>query len=364
MLTFLAALTASEAKKPDSQPGTLMRAEIIKIITDSVVIWLWGDVSHFDEPLSLFDCWFKTKTCVENGDILVDSFQQDADTDFEFSSLDFLINQSSGSERIATTNQINLIDASFDQIIHNLVNMEWCFFQSQEASTMMMDRFNHVRLKLDDGRRVLLIFIVSFEGILDSEDFVDIVDLLEHANEFSDDSVDAGTELSADNDVSTDLQRVEELSVTWACTHVLLFVLELLACTEDAIFDQKCTWLDDGLRLQKWFLLVLFWLMCDDRTGVCFNFGQFQIYDEVRNPFKIAHGSGHQIKFFFQTVFWIIVLVKFQIAPLFIKLLDLVSPVFIGLISLLNESMRIEWFLLCFFRFNQEFLYQVIDSER
>jgi hypothetical protein len=38
MLTFLAALTASEAKKPDSQPGTLIRAEIMKIVTDCVVI--------------------------------------------------------------------------------------------------------------------------------------------------------------------------------------------------------------------------------------------------------------------------------------------------------------------------------------
>lgn len=168
---------------------------------------------------------------------------------------------------------------------------------------MMMNRFNHVRFKLYDRRRVLLIFIVPFEGILDSEDFVDIVDLLKHANEFSDDSVDAGAELSADNDVSTDFGRVEELGVTWACTHVLLFVLELLTCTEDAILDQKCTWLDDGLRLQKWFLFVLFRLMGDDRTGVSFNFGQLQIYDEVRNPFEIAHGPGHQIELFFQTVF-------------------------------------------------------------
>lgn len=104
--------------------------------------------------------------------------------------------------------------------------------------------------------------------------------------------------------------------------------------------------------------------MCDDRTGVSFNFGQLQIYDEVRNPFEIAHGPGHQIELFFQTVFWILVFIEFQTAPLFVELLNFVSPVFIGLISLLNEFMRIEWFLLYFFRFNEEFLYQVIDSER
>lgn len=38
MLTFLAALEASDAKKPDYHPGTLIRAEIKIKITDCVVI--------------------------------------------------------------------------------------------------------------------------------------------------------------------------------------------------------------------------------------------------------------------------------------------------------------------------------------
>ncbi len=40
MLTFLAALTASDAKNPDYQPGTLIKAEIKYKNTDSVMIRL------------------------------------------------------------------------------------------------------------------------------------------------------------------------------------------------------------------------------------------------------------------------------------------------------------------------------------
>lgn len=178
MLTFLAALTASDAKNPDSYPGSLTRAECNKKLTDCIVVWFWWNICHFDESLSFFNSWLKAETCVKDSDVLVDSFKQDTDSDSEFSSFNFFVNHGCWLECTAGTDQVNLVDVSFKQGINDFLDMEFSFFKPQEASPVMMDGLDHWGLQLNDWRRIFLVFVVSLKWILNSEYLIDVVDLL------------------------------------------------------------------------------------------------------------------------------------------------------------------------------------------
>ena len=103
--------------------------------------------------------------------------------------------------------------------------------------------------------------------------------------------------------------------------------------------------------------------MGNDWTGESFDLGEFKVYNKVWNPLEIAHGSGHEIKLFFEPIFGLFSINKFETAPLFIVLFDFMSPSSVSFVAFFNETLSVEGFRLWLLMFRQQFLEHVVDSQ-
>lgn len=155
------------------------------------------------------------------------------------------------------------------------------------------------------------------------------------------------------------------MSVSWACSHVLFLALELLTSSENAIFDQKSTRFNNCLWLKEWLLFTFFNLMCNNWARICFNVCQLKIDNKIGNSFEIAHGSGHEIKFLFESIFRLIFIYDFERPPLFIELFHFMSPCIISFVSFNNKCLGIDrMFLIFWLRFRCKLLYQIVNTKR
>jgi hypothetical protein len=89
----------------------------------------------------------------------------------------------------------------------------------------------------------------------------------------------------------------------------------------------------------------------NDWAWVSINFGKFQVNNEIGDSFEITHGSGHEIELFFESILSFLTFKEFETSPLLVVLFDFVAPCAVGLISLFDEFLGIELFLLRFLLF-------------
>jgi hypothetical protein len=114
-LALRAALTASIARNPEYLPGTFTKTacgpnylnEVY--LTDGVEVGLAECVSFLDESLRLLHSGLESEAGIEEGDVLIDGLEVDAEGDVELALLDLLVELDGMADGVVTPYQVQLV---------------------------------------------------------------------------------------------------------------------------------------------------------------------------------------------------------------------------------------------------------------
>lgn len=188
--------------------------------TDSIFLGMRVIICLLNHLSAFLHSSLEAEAAIENRDIPVDTFEQHTDSDGEFPFFYFLVNGLANSHSLFGAHNVKLVHTSLHKWINNFVDIEFALSESKEASSMVMDSFDNLFIQIHE-----ILFVVTFEGIEDPSDSLDLGDTFKHDNNFPDHSVDTWTDSPEANNICLDLSMVKEIGRSGACPQVLLLQL-------------------------------------------------------------------------------------------------------------------------------------------